>query len=84
MSFYVFFQTEHLPLQTQKKEREICSLPPSVSSMVMLSGSAQLELLAHMLIKISLDVHKSSFYSLFKCLHCDLVKSLNFLTLRSI
>lgn len=50
LSCSVFFlQTEHLPLQTQFKEREVGGLQHSVSNEVLLWGSAQVDLLLYLL-----------------------------------
>lgn len=70
MPFSLFFlQTEHLPLQTQFKEREVGCLQHSVSNAVLLLGCAQVEPVATVLIKISSDVYEISFYSPLLSMH---------------
>lgn len=62
-----FFQTEHLPLQTQFQDREVGGLQHSVSNMVLRGGgggSARVELVAAMLIEISFDFHENYFFHL--------------------
>lgn len=58
-----FLQTEHLPLQTQFREREVGGLQHSVSNGVLPWGSAQVELVSPMPTEISFDFHESLLYS---------------------
>lgn len=55
-----FFQTEHLPLQTQFKEREVGGLQHSVSTMVLLWGLLRWSG-ATVLLKIPFEFHESYF-----------------------
>lgn len=63
-SVFFFFQTEHLPLQTQFQDREVGSLQHSVSNVVLLGGSARVELVAAIRIEISFDFHENYFFHL--------------------
>lgn len=56
-------QSEHLPLQTPFKDREVGGLQHSVSNGVLPWGSAQGALVATMLIGVSFDFHGSLLYS---------------------